>query len=180
MKRSLLALVFFALAAPIAVAGSIDYQGTGTISGGTASTQGSIAVGKTWEVIDQLVQIDNNGVVQTGNLGKIDLTTGTLSSCAAGFCFTGGTLDIDNLSDADLALATFTSGSISTAGGVTTLSAFLPNGAATVIKLSNNSFSTQALVGTVPEPATLGLLGTGLVSLAGLVWSKRRKHDLEL
>jgi hypothetical protein len=177
MKKfwALVALIVFFC--PVALADSVDYQGSGTLSAGTAFTMGMIAPGSFWEAGDRLVQIDDltTGVIHTGNLGVLDVKTGTLFACASGLCFNGGSLDIDNLSNHDLFFGKLSSGTITTSGGKTILSAVLANGATTVINLKSGQFSSQALVQShvIPEPATMGLMGTGL-SLLGLIgWKKR-------
>lgn len=170
------------LLAPLAVGDSIDFQGAGTLSNHTAFTIGRIAAGRTWAVGTQLIQIDNitTGHNQTGDLGVIDITTGTLSHCSSGFCFTGGTLDIDNLSNKDLFFGALKSGTITMNGATTILSAVLSNGATSVIRENNNTFSSQALVRTsaavIPEPASMTLMGTGLLSFAFAVFRNRRKE----
>lgn len=177
-------LTLFVLTALVLFSGStladtIDYQGAGTLSNHTAFVAGAIRAGHSWEVGTELVQIENltTGVNHTGNLGELDVTTGTLMHCASGLCFTGGTLDIDNLANKDLFLGTFKSGNISLQHGLATLSAVLANGATTVIRLNRNSFSSQALVsthvGVIPEPNALYLMGSGLVGLA-LLWRKKK------
>lgn len=163
MRLACLALLAFST---LSLADSIDYQASGTIANHTAFTMGTIVAGKTWEVGDELVQIDDltTGKNRTGMLGIIDLTTGKLFSCASGLCFTGGSLDIDNAKHGSIFDGVLQSGSISRLHGSTILSAIVSNGAVTVIKLKGGQFSTQALVGTVPEPATLGLFGIGLLA----------------
>lgn len=179
MKRLLFSLVFAALITPFAAADSIDYQGAGNSK--NTVVVGSASSGNTWSVTDELVQIDDvtTGQSQSGQLGRFDITTGILSSCASGLCFTGGNLDIDNNSGVDLVDLSFTKGSISVSNGITTLQAFLPGGAATLIKLTNGSYSSQALVGSpVPEVTTLGLFGTGLIALGAAFFRRKNLQEV--
>lgn len=175
-----LLLVAVLLTFPAAALGdSIDYQGVGLLTNHTAFERGMIAAGHIWEAGDRLTQIIDltTGHIVRGNLGIVDVTTGRLLPCAAGFCFAGGTLDIDSIHGGSIFDGNFSRGSIDVENGFVVLNAFFTNGAAAVIRDHRNSFSTQALVrgvgAQVPEPATFALMGSGLVSLAFL-WRKRK------
>jgi hypothetical protein len=152
----------------VAAADTIDYAGGGSIKNGTVTITGSIANGKTWSVTDELMQIDDETthVIARGDLGKVDITTGTLVACSAGYCFTGGSLDITNTSGDTLFDGSFTSGTITQSGGNTFLNASLVNGGTVLIKSKSGAFSSDSIITTTPEPSTLGLLGSGLIGLA--------------
>jgi hypothetical protein len=71
----------------VAAADTIDYAAAGSIKNGTVSIVGSIANGQTWSVTEELMQMDDETthVITRGNLGKVDITTGTLMACSVGF-----------------------------------------------------------------------------------------------
>jgi len=166
----------------VAAADTIDFAGGGTTKGGTVTIMGSIANGSTWSVTDELMEIDDEttNMVTEGDLGKVDITTGTLMASSTGFSFTGGSLVVTNTSGVTLFDGAFTSGTISQSGGNTFLNASMANGTGTVlIKTKSGSFSSDSVVttgiSTIPEPSTLGLVGTGLIGLAFIRRSARSK-----
>lgn len=168
----LLALVGFA------AADSIDYAGAGTLADHTASEFGSPTAGKAWSVTTILVEIDDSttGMVETGNLGLVTITTGTLSTCGTALCFTGGSLDIKAKNGSVIFDESFTNGTLLKLGTNTYLNASLSNGGTTMIASTTGSFSSDSVVNTrgapVSESGGLLLLGTGLV---GLWWLARQK-----
>ena len=191
MRRVVL-LALLALALPVAsMASSVDYGNAGSLGttasmtfamGGSSTNcttaSNCVVAGGTLNFTSQLTSIIQNGVTTPGILGTVSVTTGTLVSCGTGcFTFTGGTLNVWNNSSQLLFHGTF-SGTLmvisNSTGGVTYQLAYSPTGAviggfqvAAGGVISGNSIVT-------PEPGTLGLLGTGLVGLAGLVRRKMR------
>lgn len=169
MKLATLAL--FLLVTPFLCADSIDYAGSGSLSGHTATITGSASAGHTWGVDTELTGIDDltTGINQQGDLGDVNITTGTLSSCTSGLCFTGGKLDITSTSGAQLVDESFTSGTIARIGGFMFLNATLPNGATVLLADAHGNFSSDSTItatsGAVPEPAGLFLMGSGLLGL---------------
>jgi hypothetical protein len=169
MRRVAL-LVVLALALPVAAfADSLtDYAmlgstsaGTATFSGIPATAGGTISVSSAFNAI--------NGVMQPAG-GTISLTTGALTAVTGGFTFSGGTIDITNSSSTTLFAGAFTSGSVMVMNGVTFINAVGNNVSVTLQIRPHGEVSGDTFV--TPEPGTLGLLGTGLVGIAGLV---RRK-----
>jgi hypothetical protein len=178
MRRVTL-LALLALALPTAaLAGSIDFD-TGMFVSGTIT--GSLSTGITDTQVGSLFTI----TIDTGPLSKLPT-----SACPSGFAcydFTGGSVSV--MHGGTTVFTDGLQGGFATQG--TSVAAFIaslmPNG--TVVEgtavstldssghkitagSSDISFSTR---GVVPEPGTLGLLGTGLIGLAGMV---RRKLKL--
>jgi len=178
MRRVVL-LALLALALPTAaLADTIDYGNLGSIGGGTAIISGSATAGSTYTLtsqLDSILDVTTN-TKSLGNLGWVSVTTGTLSACPAGLCFTGGTLTVTSAGGATLFTGTFTSGTVSVLGGATFVNALLGTAGGSVQFAfgvgSNGTVSGDTIV--TPEPGTLGLLGTGLVGLAGIVRRKLR------
>jgi hypothetical protein len=165
MRRVIL-LALLALALPTAALangiGTNDYTNYGTVLGGTASVVGTATTSLT---ISSVL----NGINGTlGNLGTVTLTTGAIS----GGTFSGGTLLIVNSSSVTLFSGTLTGGTVSVIGGNTFVSYNL-GGIVGGFQLTNGNIVSGDTIVT-PEPGTLGLLGTGLVGLAGIVRRKLR------
>ena len=178
MRRVVL-LALLAMALPTAaLADTIDYGNLGSIGGGTAIISGSASAGSTYTLTSQLVSVlnVNTNSLSQGSLGWVTLTTGNLSSCASGLCFTGGTLTVTSAGGATLFQGTFTGGTVTVISGVTFVNASLGTaGGSTQISMGvgrNGTVSGDTIV--TPEPGTLGLLGTGLIGLAGIVRRKLR------
>jgi PEP-CTERM motif len=172
MRRVIL-LALLALALPTAaLASSIDYAGFATTT--PATVTGSVSSG----AIDLTFhQLGINGGAATA--GTVDISvTGT--SCGTGcLTITGGTVTIMNASNTTLFKGTFSSGTVmATSGPLTTLSiSGLTTGGVTiagVVKVSGFGWFGSSNTVVTPEPGTLGLLGTGLIGLAGIVRKKVR------
>lgn len=169
MRRVAL-LALLALALPIAaLANTIDY-GTGGIIGGSpaATVSGSIGSGKTVTVTSTITSV-NFG--PTGNYGTVTLTTGALTGAGSNWTFSSGSVTITTATGTQL--FNITNGFVFG----TSLSNFMVGGSFSGGGSSSFAFGSTVSGNTmapVPEPSTLGLLGTGLVGLAGLARRKLR------
>jgi hypothetical protein len=173
MRRVIL-LALVALALPtVALADTItDFEGFGTSAAGTATLSDSLTNGGFVDTTTALTSI--NGASATGT---ITLDTGTLSGGSGVFTFTGGSLTITSGSST-LFSGTFSGGSVIATSTSILISGVLANGGGTeTVTISRSgAFAVSADIGvvTTPEPGTLGLLGTGLIGIAGLVRRKIR------
>lgn len=163
MKKVVL-LALLALALPtVALADSFDYGNVGgTISGSNSAG---------WTITSTLTTIQDitTNTLTTGTLGTVVFQTGTVT----GGTFSSGSITITATGGSVLFSGTFSGGTITTVGGVTFINANLAcSGCGSVQIVASGGISGDTIV--TPEPGTLGLLGTGLVGLAGIVRRKLR------
>jgi len=169
MRRVAL-LALLALALPIAaLANTIDYATGGIIGGSPSATvSGSISSGGTVTVTSTITGV-NFG--PTGNYGTVTLATGSLSGVGGNWTFSAGTVTITTASGTQV--FNITNGFVFG----TSLSNFMVGGFFNGGGSSSFAFGSTVSGNTmapVPEPSTLGLMGTGLVGLAGIVRRKLR------
>lgn len=164
MRRVIL-LALLALALPTAsLASSIDYAGLAITT--PATVTGSVSSGAVDLTFHQLAI---NGGAATAGTVDISITT------SAG-TITGGTINIWNASNVLLFHGTFSGGSATQGGGMLSINGTTTAGitVAGVVKVSGFGYFGSSDTVVTPEPGTLGLLGTGLVGLAGVVRRKLR------
>jgi hypothetical protein len=165
MRRVVL-LAVLALALPTAaLADSFDYGNVG----GTVT--GSNAAG--WTITSTLTSIQDittNTLVTGTNLGTVVFTTGVVS----GGVFTGGSLTITAMGGGVLFSGAFSGGTVSTSNSLTTYIGNLACAGCGSVQFVSALGGISGDTIVTPEPGTLGLLGTGLVGLAGIVRRKLR------
>ncbi len=164
--KKLVLLAVLALALPtVALADTFDYGNVGGSMTGTAATGYTIN-----STLVSIQDVTTNTLTTGNNLGSVVFTTGAVS----GGIFTGGAITITATGGATLFSGTFTSGTVTTVGGVTFITANLACTGCGSVQIISRAGGLSGDTIVTPEPGTLGLLGTGLVGLAGIVRRKLR------
>jgi hypothetical protein len=169
MRRVIL-LVLLAICLPTAaMASSIDYAGFAVTT--SATVTGSVSSGAVDLTFHQL---GINGGAATAGTVDISITTSLVSGV---WTITGGTVTISDASNALLFKGTFSGGTALQTGGTLSINGITTGGVtvAGVVNVSGFGWFGSSNTVVTPEPGTLGLLGTGLVGLAGIVRRKLRK-----
>jgi hypothetical protein len=172
MKKVVL-LAILALALPtMAFATTYNIVDGGSVALGVATFSGSATVGGSISITAPLTTV--NGSAATGSLG---FTTGTLTATGSSnvFDFTGGSITL-TVGGSTLFTGTFSSGTVTVNGtNAYTIAGTLSNGAGFITTIdTHGDVSGRGTVVVTPEPGTLGLLGTGLIGIAGIVRRKLR------
>jgi hypothetical protein len=173
MKKVVL-LAVLALALPtVALASTVDYVGQ-ALTTNPATVTGGVTSGGSLSITFNSLSV--SGGAFTAGTVSISVTLGT-TSCGTGcFNIANGTVTIKNASNVTLFAGTFSSGSATVAGNSITIQGITTGGNTVAGILSLRSIGWVGSSDTIvtPEPGTLGLLGTGLVGLAGIVRRKLR------
>ena len=175
MRRVVL-LALLALALPTAaLANSVDYVGQALQGGTAASVVANVASGGSVSVTFYSLSV-NGGAFGAGTVAISANLNST--SCGTGcFDISGGTVQIWSGSHALLYSGSFSTGTVQQVGGSITIAGLTTGGntVAGVFNLSSLGWHGSSDTFVTPEPGTLGLLGTGLVGLAGLVRRRMRR-----
>ena len=167
-------LAVLALALPIAAsANTVDYVGQ-ALTSNPATVTGGVSSGGSLSITFNSLSV-NGGAFASGTV-TIAVTLGT-TSCGSGcFNIASGTVTIKDASSATLFAGTFSSGSATGSGNSITVQGITTAGntIAGVLNVSGTGWVGSSDTIVTPEPGTLGLLGTGLVGLAGIVRRKLR------
>lgn len=178
MRRVIL-LALLALALPTAaLATSIDYEGYADVAH-PATLSATVSAGGSFTLTYPELSV-NGGTPGAGGVVFSIALGSTSTSCGTGctqFTITSGSVNVVNGSNVTLFSSALTGGSVDVTNTSVGILAILNNGNTTVATINLSSgiwVGSSETVAAVPEPGTLGMLGTGLLGVAGLVRRKLR------
>ena len=193
MRRVIL-LTLLAVALPTAaLANSIDFSTNQTVDFTTGRFEmGTVTREPSGNFAVSNFMVSVTGTLGTINISNIHLTPGCNTNGSGTCMFSSGTVTVLDTSGATVFTDSLSNGMIiKTSNGATITATMLPNAmdpsggvVSYTLSFAPGPHATNSLIGgtgfatgssgVIPEPGTLGLLGTGVIGLAGMMRRKIR------